>query len=550
MTTKDFARWLKDRDLSMSRETLHHLWALGVLNPVVVLESALDAGHIDTNRFVPVDLGTEPASYLDLGVDVDLNCKFERTASLPAALANSLLWHPYQLWLMTWLERILSLNISLDTFVASPEGALRITRNHVERIPSHLVDFAQSDNHRRFIHLLALLISVEPLVHTAIDRTVSLRPRPGEFDLSLGNYYSWIDEQDGSQLLYAAGLSVEQAENWHHDLAVWADIEDPLAHFRILLRHADRRKRARMKGKALLAHNLYDAAEILRRYLERYHDRDLLEEDDAIHGSSSALVKSRLYGSSRTADFDRTVFRRIAREFDVDPQARTTWFLEGATEKGFVQRLAERKHIDLVLSGVEVMDLKGLGGLSSDRFRSLLERFQREEVFAYVSIDQDQGGEHLRLLRKYAADKLLPAGYTIWVPDFESANYTLDELAAIASARATDNGVPMTMTGSDILQGIEQSGKPAGKVIESLWRAERYYDGKGEEWGCILADWASDHACPSELVGVDGERPNVGLLSLLLTGQRSHYQATAEEFIVDIQGKLIPRTIKGNDSQP
>ena len=92
------------------------------------------------------------------------------------------------------------------------------------------------------------------------------------------------------------------------------------------------------------------------------------------------------------------------RRFGLDPQARLTWFVEGDTEVGFARRLAERQGTTLQHVGIDLLNFHGLGGLSSDRTRLLLEQPTNEEVFAYVTVDRDaqSGTEHLRQLRQYA----------------------------------------------------------------------------------------------------------------------------------------------------
>ena len=311
----------------------------------------------------------------------------------------------------------------------------------------HVKEVANSPDHLKFIQILAVLLAAEPLVHGMIDSRLVTRPLAGE---TFDGYFEWRESYDGAAIIERVGITAEGVEEWRYKISVEAQIGDPLASWRSLIRHASRDKRSRFKGEALRSDSLYDAAEILRRYLELYHDRKLPEEDDAMHGPQSQTVKERLFGNSRTADFDRTVFRRIVRSFDVDPQARTTWFVEGETEESFIETAAGGLHLDLARAGVELMNLNGLGGLESDRLRALLERFQREEVFPYVTIDFDKNPDYPRLLNHYASQGLLPAGYRVWEPDFEVANFTFDELAAAAVRMAADGSVPVTMTGNEI----------------------------------------------------------------------------------------------------
>src|SRR5687768_5702704 len=100
-------------------------------------------------------------------------------------------------------------------------------------------------------------------------------------------------------------------------------------------------------------------AEILRRYLEEYHALELPEELSLLTSPSGDEYRQ-LYGSSKLLDFDRKVLRRIVREFKLDPQARTTWFVEGDTEVAFARRWAERSGVTLERLGIDVMNFRGL----------------------------------------------------------------------------------------------------------------------------------------------------------------------------------------------
>src|SRR5207237_6785530 len=134
-------------------------------------------------------------------------------------------------------------------------------------------------------------------------------------------------------------------------------------------------------------------AEVLRRYAELIHNCTWIEEYDARHGPRGAIVKQSLYGAPRTGDFDRSVFRRLVREYDLDPQPRVTWFVEGDTEVGSVRHWSTLHDLDLGRAGIEIMNVRGVGGIASDRLRELLERYRREEAYAFISLDHDGGGE-------------------------------------------------------------------------------------------------------------------------------------------------------------
>ena len=546
ITTRDFARWLRDRDISLSWDTLHYLWIAGVLHPIAVLEPALKDRRLDSARFVEVELGYEGRTFVDLGTDVQ-GLGPRTKPDFSERRSDSLLWHPFQLWQFVWLKRILHVPIALDAVLAGPDQYADLARQLLQKLPERLAEYANSESYAAFVRVLGLLLAAEPLVHTILDPKVVTLPMAGE---SFEKYFDWRRSYNGASILAEVGLALDDVEKWHHDISIQAQLGDPLEDWRILLRHSNRDKRKRLKGPALLADSLYDHAEVLRRYIETYHGRQLLEEDDVRHGPYSQTVKESHYGAKRTADFDRAIFRRIARNFDLDPQARTTWFVEGDTEQAFIKRLSERRGINLNGAGVEVMNLEGLGGLAAHRFRELLERFQREEVFSYVSIDRDQSSDGPRQLSRYAEDGLLPAGFRIWEPDFEIVNFSLDELASVAAKMANDEGATVSIAAKDIEEEMATSGVAVGRAIERLLNRRRYYGGKGERWGAYLADHAADNDCPSDLADEEGRRPVVGLLFFLLRGQTSNYKATTEQSEVSERGRIVSRRDQADEGGP
>lgn len=536
LNTREFDGWLSKRGMRLGTDSLVDLWKMGVLHPIAVLEPALTS--MDRSRFVRVDLGYDVPSYVDLGA-TPTDCLIRRPIRdfPPSAVLDSLLWHPFQLFEIHWLMRCLHFNASPIAPLYGPDGFDRLASDLGKQIEQHVREFASHKDHHEFLRVLAVLVAAEPLVHTDLDRRVRTHPTAGE---TFDEYFHWVDTYDHAIIEYRSGLTPERLEEWHNKLSTQGWLVDPLEDWRILVRHASLEKRARLKDTALAAEDLYYCAEVIRRYLERYCNCVLLEEDDVRHGPASQDVKERFFGSRRTVDFDRSVFRRIARSFDLDPQARTTWLFEGSTEGGFIHRVAERLHIDLVRAGIEVVNLNGLGGLHSDRVLVMLERFQREEIFPFVTIDLDKDPTGPNLLRHYASQDLLPAGYRVWDPDFEQANFTLDELAGTATALAREDGVEVNVTGQAIGEEMEAHNLPAGRAVKRILRRDHYYQGKSARWGAALADCAFEHSLPSS-IGENGKRPMLKYFEALLRGQTSNYQTTVSTTKVDPNGELIPR---------
>lgn len=539
LTTREFTDWLRKRGIALQWTTLHQLWHAGIVRPIAVLEPAVDAATSIGDRLVAVDLGFDVPSYVDLGADAPLATELEPGRDLPGRLSKSLLWHPFQLWPFMWLARILEPRIALDVALFGRASFVNTSEHVVSTVPEGLIQFVSSASNGGFERVLALLLTAEPLIHVRVNSRIRTRPSRGE---SFEDYYRWIEAQDGRSLLASVGLDLAAVTKWHGEIAVRAQIEDPVECFRELFRHANRDRRERMTDAALRSHTLYDMAEVLRRYVEAYHDTELLEEDDARHGPGGPAAKERLYGAPRTADFDRAVFRRIARRFELDPQARTTWFVEGYTEVGFIERLSKHLHLDLPQSGVEIMNIKGLGALAKDHLRGLLERYRREETFVFISADQDDGGDHLRILRIYGREGLASAGFRVWRRDFEEENFSIDELASAASFYANRGGINAQIT-ADEIRCVMNSGNgrriPVGDALERLWKRAFFYGGKGLGWGEALADWVFESGELSSVRSREKQRPVVETIKRVIQGQWSDYQATAQLCIIDDDGNVV-----------
>jgi hypothetical protein len=536
LNTREFAAWLQKRSISLQWNTLHRLWQAAIIRPIAVLEPAVQSAPGVIDRLVPVDLGFDVPSYVDVGSNTPLATELDPGWGLSGRLSRCLLWHPFQLLSFMRLARILEPRMTLDTALFGRVSYVNTAEHVVSNVPAGLIKYVSSESSGDFERIQSLLLTIEPLVHAQLDNRIRVRPNRDE---SFRGYYDWIQTQDGRSVLSSVGLSLEAATTWHRNIAVQAQIEDPVEAFRGLLRHASRDRRERMSGKALRSHTLYDMAEILRRYLETYHETELLEEDDARHGPAGPTVKQRLYGARRTADFDRAVFRRIARRYEVDPQARMTWFVEGDTEEAFLARLAEHLHLDLPQSGVEVMNMKGLGALAKDQLRGLLERYRREETFAFITVDDDARGDHKRMLQIYGREGLASAGFRVWKPDFEHENFALDELASAATLYAEQEGVNTVITADAIGAEMESRRVPAGAAIERLLSRAHVYSGKGQRWGEVLADWLAKHVPAGVLDDQDDQRPILEVLRRVLRGQWSDFQATAQLCAIDTEGNVV-----------
>jgi hypothetical protein len=541
-TTSEFLRWLSNAGLPLQQGSIIHLWKVGVIRPIAI--SLPPQSLFGEDRFFP--FVCRSSWQPDDGWSIDTGRPVPQGEVVIAArdeghqYAGNLWWHPFQMWEFERLARILEPHIALDQGLHGAEPSQRLAATVYGDMPSRVEDWANSDERKSWERVLGLLLYTEPLVHLWYSTRVSL---PGWGDPDIGAYFGWIESEKAKAVsaLEEVGLSLKDAKSWHERLASSATLIDPVACFRTLLRHADRDAKSRLKNEALRADALYEAAEVLRRYLETFHGVELPEEVGSLMATTDTTFNRKLYGGARLLDFDRKVFRRIVRRFGLDPQAKLAWFVEGDTEVGLAKRLAERQGSTLEHMGIDVMNFHGLGGLRSDRTRLLLDRLKNEEVFAYVVVDRDaQGGnDHIRQLRQYARDDLL-VGFRAWQPDLEDANFTRAELAQIATRVAKDDGLDLTVTEQDLTNEMTRRHAAIGTATDRFLKRHGCSKWKSEVGGRHLADWALDVDCPAEKAE-QGERPIINLWRYLQRAQTSNYWATQQRFYVADDGKLYPR---------
>jgi hypothetical protein len=147
-------------------------------------------------------------------------------------------------------------------------------------------------------------------------------------------------------------------------------------------------------------------------------------------------------------------------------------FVEGETEAGFFKRIAGLYELNLFEAGVEIQNIKGKDTLGIGNLRPLFEQFKREAVFVLVAVNHDSGGNHNWILGPYTGEKLVVKESIVWEPDFELANFTLDELAAIATRVSSSGGVQVRITSEQIeaamRKGKGQGNGSAGDAVMSL----------------------------------------------------------------------------------
>ena len=510
MQEREFVRWLNDRDVSINSESLLLLAREGVFPPIA-WEAPPESAS--TDRFIPVEVDGLGLVYGDRGQTPDFKQLLDR-AQTKNDHGHSW-WHPFQLWRATWVTRFLQIGIASFQGLYGPDRYRQLVDKlfQLSDPRERLVSLTTQERWSESFAVIGMLLAAEPLVIEALTGRISTDALSGE---TVEGMFAWRQEIDHDCVLRENHCSTEMMRRWHAKLAIDAELDDPLSRWRELIAYVPRRKRLTLKGAALRAEDGYYQAEVLRRYLAIYHGvTDLPDEDLVRLGPQVPSYKERFFGRQTTTDGDRSVFRNVVRQYDLDPQPRVRWFVEGETEIGFIERWAELRRVSLERAGIELLNLKGVGKLEDPLVRAFLILSQQEEIFVAMTVDgDDKGAERRRVLEKMSESGLLPAGYAISEPNFEDHNFSIEVMLSAAGALNTD---VEPVQSSDL--ETSPSGKGAGfeTLRKAYWKLRTVELPKGIRWGRALAD--ALNGTPTA-----DESPIHDQFTHLLRGSRSNYR--------------------------
>ena len=365
MEVGNFVRWLRDRGVIINSEALLFLASEGIFPPIA-WETPPDSTNAD--RFVAVDIDGPGLVYGDRGQTPQLKQLTDRT---PTRIDHpQSWWHPHQLWRAIQVVKYLDFNIAPIQSLYGPDPFRRhIDRMFQSRDPrEQLVGLTNDVRWFESYAVIGMLLTAEPLVIESLTGRIQTDALRNE---TFEGLFAWRQKVDHDCVLRTNQSSVEMIRRWHAKFAIDAELGDPMSRWRELIAYVPRDKRLELRGAALRAEEGYYQAEVLRRYLEKYHGvTDMPDEDHVSFGSQVPNYKERFFGSRTTTDGNRSVFRNVVRQYDLDPQPRVRWFVEGESEIGFIERWAEFCHVNLDRAGIELINLKGVGKLDDPLVRA------------------------------------------------------------------------------------------------------------------------------------------------------------------------------------
>ena len=171
---------------------------------------------------------------------------------------------------------------------------------------------AQLDD--RWRPVLRLLVELQNRFLPSVRGTLARSTYSMAWDPAIGDYRDSYEDArrtfDSKRVLSSLPMEPAAVRDIHWRLAAKGIREDPMRHWFMLTRMAPYKERAKFEGAALLAHDAYDAAEMVRRFWS-LHCGELLPAPDEIFDVSDGSWRERLLGHERRLTFDRGDLRRV-----------------------------------------------------------------------------------------------------------------------------------------------------------------------------------------------------------------------------------------------
>jgi hypothetical protein len=369
-------------------------------------------------------------------------------------------------------------------------------------------------------NIVDLAVLLEPIYWPDITNQVSRRP-----EFTEAQHEKLRADYRQKVLKILRDLDQQEWKSLHESLRLVADELDQTGPLYVLLRLSRWNQRERLTGATSAALWIRHIAETIRRGFEEALGERWLEEDWGF-GTWNPLGRRLTFGSERPLDDEPQSRFYVALNFGlVGADAR--WYVEGETEYyAILEVLNQPSRL-----GIELVNLRG--NFESEKsnialkFRDALIEDKKRKRFSFVSFDVDVPA-NVKTVRRQVEQGNVVGYIAAHTPDFEFANFTVEELVEIA-ARLD-----------------EEAGSPGEPVRRADWGAVRtakafqkkYSDVssrgpatlKGEKWGRALAAYATANPVRP---GDTEERPFVQEIRAAVVRRLVHYDLHNETYTLD-----------------
>lgn len=426
-------------------------------------------------------------------------------------------FHPFRCLVLAHLWRQFEAGFHPLQFLIDARGARRILDVHRERIRVITSGKDFLEGLERLSAIVDTAVAIEPFALPNMRGSMRLSADSLEAHQRMLRAY-WRAAKH--RLVH---LGVKSLEGMHREVCIQSELVDHNRSHWTVIRLMSDSHRQRLRGSLACAVLLRSMAEVLRRGAESAFATMLPEEDEVGFGHYFPGTKERLYGAERLLDGNSAVVEQFLRAHGLDYGVRVRWYVEGETEFGALSTALERVH------SINLVNLRGAvveKGGKSVAFRDSLRADMHTRTFSMVSVDADRQ-DVVRVVEQADLQGEICGKVFLQRPDFEFANFTLEELQEALLRMARKAGVPAvdrrkirSLTG-----GANCARALWADIRRKLGKSAGF--GKGVEWGRTLIELAYERPmAPSSIASPDGRRPVIAAIDVALGSMLSDYELT------------------------
>ncbi|MGD0165967.1 MAG: hypothetical protein ABSC51_01565 [Gaiellaceae bacterium] len=456
ITQGDTEREAKKLGLTVTEELLEVLDREGVFRPV-----AFTRGHsyrlISSSRWA-----TEDLVFRDMEPFRTWSRYRVREDGRPRVTA---LYSPWQLmYLKSALEeRECTISVSLlkarwERLRKSLAAYRRVARSHRELI-------ASLEMHWRPVVLLLCWLQNRYLPYVLGRTTLVFDP---EISKTVDPLPDERREFDHELLLTRLGITTEHVRRVYEQLALIGRTRDPIEDWYLVIRAARHKGHEKFEGDARLAHLIYDAAEVLRRFLADATG-EVPPDCNNLFRSPTDWTEKWL-GHERRVYYDRADFKKILESRGLSPHG-VHVFVEGESDIDLIGGLIDHLWGSYRALGVRFTSLGGIGEVS--RQRTLFDAFSSYARKAILVADDE--GKIARDVERLRSDGLLVNEDEIhlWRRNIEEDSTSLAELIGFATELAKEKGRDLGLSEVKLKRIMKESGGRKGAAQTIIDFAEQ-----------------------------------------------------------------------------
>lgn len=437
------------------------------------------------------------------------------------------LFHPFRIYVICQILNFCKIPISISSSLnrdCLSDHVKIVARNFM--LPLDQIADATTD----WNLIVDLAIILEPVYWPEITGKYSFSGF-----LSERHYHEKLGEYREEVIKLVKTLDIEKWSKYHEQLRLDAHSIDSNKELYLLLRTAGWDARNKLTGQMAGALWIRHMAEVIRRGFEETHNSLRLLEEDRAHEQWMKGARISTYGSERPLD-DILQFRpRIAAKFKLFTSSTVRWYVEGETEFYAILGIIN----DPAKSGIELINLRGnlatdKGNIAMKLHDNLIaDRALRR--FSIISFDTDEK-VNKKTIRREIRDNNIIGYIAAHTPDFEFANFALQELVDIAAEIDEKFGYSGNSVRREKWHEINSARKFEERYLKVSERKPRAL--KGEEWGKALADYAWKHPSRSDN---QAERLLIKTIKAAFQTRSANYDLQQSRFCFDDDYNLVKR---------